>query len=729
MNPAIRIALSTSALAAFFLLPTGAPVWFDGPPWSNPLETVLLTAAFPFLFFVGRAFLALPGTVMGSLILLGCKIILTIASPQGGLGVRVYANEASMEEGRWEKTYLTLWKGGCSDILKRGYRTKRDFPIEWMNRYPSRDGREERLWMEVSGYVVLPPDTRFRILSGGLIGGEWRISQKEGKQFVLPFSAPQGKGSVVHSLGTNGAVFRLSGRLHFGPGEWSFIPYLEGKKGGNLFEVPFGVLWQDAEGPGISRGKTALLKGLALMNDGGVCLFFGCWLLFWISLRFRSGLLGTFPVLLGVVGCFLPWLFHRIFFPAVNDPTLRIYLAMSLFLLSAVLILWSSVKEASLKKEGAQCTRLFLGVVGPGVLVFCFLQWWPDMGRMSFLSLGDDWRTYQNFAREIFVGGDIWHRQEPVFAYQPLYRYVVGLLHLFFGQSMIAQNFLDVWSVLIGGGILLSLSYKLTDSLPIAFLAPWIYLTLEWGGAFRHHIGRGLQEHTAMLFMMLTIGWLFQRGSLSWKRAATGGLLAALGFYLRMDHLGVLAAAGTVWIQHPPGSFSKVWKAWWKALFCHKGPFMVFGGMLLAALLSIPLRNGIIGGKWVFNSVGNLNILRCYSWSCSLENLRKLLFASDPSLPFTSTPVSWATASVLFPGTVIALMALFVRKGPLTYFPLSLGILLTGLIAPYIWVKVVAYPPRFSIHLLPLAVLSMTVALHHALSYLNLRLRNKPLRP
>lgn len=261
------------------------------------------------------------------------------------------------------------------------------------------------------------------------------------------------------------------------------------------------------------------------------------------------------------------------------------------------------------------------------------------------------------------------------------------------------------------------LTQFLTGSLLLSFFAPWLYLTLELGGAFRHHIGRGLQEHVAMVMVMITVWLMVTQRELTWKRAALGGLAATFGFYLRMDHLGVLAASAVAGMPQPAGSFGTVWKGWFKSLWRQKRRVSLFGLILGLAVLSIPLRNKMIGGMWVFTHPSNLNLLWCSSWSCTANNFIKLLFAYDPALPCTSFYLSMMTAVILLPGVAIAVVALFFRKGPLVFYPLGLSLILLGLVVPYIWVKVVAYPPRFSIHLLPLAVLSLTITSHRAFEY------------
>ena len=68
---------------------------------------------------------------------------------------------------------------------------------------------------------------------------------------------------------------------------------------------------------------------------------------------------------------------------------------------------------------------------------------------------------------------------------------------------------------------------------------------------------------------------------------------------------------------------------------------------------------------------------------------------------------------VLTFGTLVALIALIWRPRALLNFPLSISLSVVGLLAPYAFVGVLGYPPRFSIHLLPLAILSLMFFLNN----------------
>lgn len=82
-----------------------------------------------------------------------------------------------------------------------------------------------------------------------------------------------------------------------------------------------------------------------------------------------------------------------------------------------------------------------------GVL-FCFGHPALDINNLrsiASLPADQDGLEYQTFARNIFVHGDAFLAQTPPRAYKVLFPYLVGLLHIGFGQSAAAQFFINAW--------------------------------------------------------------------------------------------------------------------------------------------------------------------------------------------------------------------------------------------------------------------------------------------
>ena len=177
---------SLLAFALILILPSGVDSWFNGLPWSGALETIALALVIPFLILTGRIFLSIPVTTLALSLLLLLKIFLTLFAPQAGWGIRVYSTPEALEKGIWERTYISIWKGDFSDVLERPFKTKVDFPIEWMNRY--NQARRDNPWLGLtsSGFVHLPLTTRLIVVTKGVIEGHWEVINESGVKNKLP---------------------------------------------------------------------------------------------------------------------------------------------------------------------------------------------------------------------------------------------------------------------------------------------------------------------------------------------------------------------------------------------------------------------------------------------------------------------------------------------------------------------------------------------------------------
>jgi hypothetical protein len=106
---------------------------------------------------------------------------------------------------------------------------------------------------------------------------------------------------------------------------------------------------------------------------------------------------------------------------------------------------WTSMKRVM----QANVTLLVFLLFGPTLFLFYIVQWWSGIDRIADWSFGDDWSRYQLFAFRIAAWGDILSGGgEPIFYYQPFYRYIVAFFHWIFGKAVVAQQLFDVWCVL-----------------------------------------------------------------------------------------------------------------------------------------------------------------------------------------------------------------------------------------------------------------------------------------
>lgn len=681
------------------MLPSGVEAALDGLPWQKPAEALIVAAALPLLLLLDRKWLSFKPALLLIAVILFAKVILALLAPQSGWCLRVYAGPHEAQKGQIARTWERLWCKGCSAILSKPMADPRELPAEWLNRLDEPQRSQAAPIIQLTGYAAVPQGWGLAVAAKGIRGGLLQARDEKGRLWEMPLLKRQIQSIKPGTGNMPGGRLKIDGRLAYGPikGEpWSLAPLLVGPNSRVVPARGKGVLWRDKTGVEMSLVWLKVLRGLARAVDWGLGLWFVGWLVWALAGLYRKVVLSPSVATAAITGLIVWWLLPRMGHDPLFVPHGAAFAALGV------------LTVLSFRKQAAESPSPGLAVllsIGPLLLLHFGQQWAAEAGRFSIYSMGDDWLTYQRHASDIVMGQDyLMAKRQPILYEQPLYRYVTALFHFFFGQSTMAQNFLDVWSAIGGAGLVAALAVRLGAPTAWAFMAAWLYVNFELGDRFLLHIGRGLQEHSAMLLMLLA-AWAAlraraQRG-LAW--AAMAGLFAMAGFWLRMDHLGVLAGLGLLMVPEVAGGWTAAWRNLIAGAWQRRKRILIYWGLLIAGVLAIIIRNGLIGGQWVLVHPDNASFLD----RSLLENFKALLDVLDGS-----DRGALISARVMWPGAILGLLALVLRFGPLKEYPLSLGISLAGLLTPYLVVQASAYFPRWSIHLLPLACLSMALFLN-----------------
>lgn len=688
------------SLALALGLPSAVPGYFDGLPWVGHAETLTLAVLLPSLLLLHGAFLRGRWVAGFLLAIVALKTVLWLALPPAGLGLRVYDSPQSLADGRWQRTYASLWDEGVSAVLDAPLRDRRAFPVEWMNRLYERSVPEPpRYWaaLEFGGSVRMPADAHIVALADGVSCDELYTVDDNGTARAVPVVGAAPAATVAAVAGPERTV-SLHGHLCFGDApKWSLDLLVVDASGAARSALAYGTAWRTGAGAKLGSAAVALARAGQVAADLGVGGLLLLWCAAALRTLWRSRVLGPAEATVAVAGTLLALSLPRFGF----DPTGRVQLAVALGLTGLFWLAWVWVgpgRAAAL----SELPRRLLVVAGAPLLAFFARLWWDDIGRVSWMTSYDDWTMYQIFAREIFVEGDVWGAQNhPVWVYQPLYRYLVGALHALFGASVVAQRFVDVWAVVAAAAVSAVYARHWTGSGRFALLAAYLYLGCELGWQFTAHIGLGMTEHTALLFLMLSAWAVPRSGSPRAGAVLWAGLLGAVCVLVRMDFLpAVLALALVPLVLQPDGAPTwQLWLQWLREALARWRWLAAFWGIVLAAVLAVALRNWVVGDQFLLTPSQSRTV---HTLERSLTFLAVLLNAHKPAqvgLP----------ALILWPAAVAGIAALFWRRGLLARFPVQLGLIMLALVVPYLIYNPLDYVPRKSINVLPWAAVSVSV--------------------
>ena len=718
-----KLTLGIMLFGLVFALPSGISAWFDGLPWVNATETLAVFVVVPFLLILGWRFLALRLPMLFLSVLLVLKIVLFVGSPSGGWLIKVDPNLTQEQSAKyhpfqlvegdsWIKTYATSWNKNASGILKNSWTQKPDFPLDWVLMGSLECGVSGvKCWEEVNpiidieGVLVIPEGKKFVLLAEGVQDGTLLAINDSGEDFVLLPSANIKEATLQQYQLPRDGKWRVSGKLHYAGANWSLIPALVDSNGGISSDLGREVLWQDERVDHIGFYKT-----LSMITDGGIIIFLLAWIVWMAGSLVQLKILNIpFAVFSGsaIVISFLMVPVFAYMFQVVGlfDPTTASYLGLSITMAGTGFLIWVLWKKDLRNFQADRIVPSVLLFFGPALLLFFVNREWSVTGQWANWGAGDDWTSYQFFARKIVVEGEWLNAGEGVFIMQPFYRYFVGVYHWLFGQSAFVQHMADVWCVLGATIILASLANKLRLSAFIIFIACGIYLVINLIGAFRYHIGISLVENHAMILMMLAAWLLYKAREGGRGRIVLAALFGSLGFWTRLDHLGAIAGLAFLAFEPVEGPTGG-WKGYWERLKLHWDRLALYWGGGIFSVLVLCYRNWWLGGAFYPVDNKHANLILDLPRGDYYQIITGVTWLNFP-------PISGVVVAV---GTFIALLALVWRPKVLQCFPLSLGITLIGLMAPFAFLTVTGYAPRFSIHLLPLAILSLAIFVHHFLT-------------
>ncbi len=172
-------------------------------------------------------------------------------------------------------------------------------------------------------------------------------------------------------------------------------------------------------------------------------------------------------------------------------------------------------------------------------LVFVGVGSIDHVGKFSFYAGGDDMWMFQRLAYRTFLEGFFLEGGQVTFHHQPLYRWIAGGLHMIFGDSSIGEFFWD-GACLLALALFAGETTRRLAGFGWGLAATALTLTLILWGPTWGFFGAGLSENSsAGLIYMAALAAITAE---AWPGMLTAGVLAALGYYTRLNNLPMALA-------------------------------------------------------------------------------------------------------------------------------------------------------------------------------------------
>ena len=343
-------------------------------------------------------------------------------------------------------------------------------------------------------------------------------------------------------------------------------------------------------------------------------------------------------------------------------------------------------------REQLRTIRGAFVLIGVPWLAFVGVTAFDHVAKFSFYAGGDDQWTFQRFAYRIYMQGYWLEGGEPTFWFQPGYRWIAGAWHMVFGDSSIGEFYWDgicltivalfafeavkriggfKWGLIAAAGVLTIVIQG----------PPWLY----WGSGLSESAAAGFIYAAALSAMLAS----------NWRLRVAAGVLATLGFYVRLNNLPLAFAIAVFAIPHDVRA-ADLWRPRrWLARVDWTTAATIAGVVALGIML-FAWRTWYFTGHFSVFQGTTIGVNSIYQPGMSVPELaRRMLDSAWMVLSMNDPPrFVWYATPLMAAGAIAIAAALYVpiaRDLPLSVVLFFLAAMSGALVA-----RGVAYSGRFS---------------------------------
>ncbi len=322
------------------------------------------------------------------------------------------------------------------------------------------------------------------------------------------------------------------------------------------------------------------------------------------------------------------------------------------------------------------------------------------IGVFRLYGSGHDYWMYQRFAYVIVMQGHWLEGGSATFWFQPFYRWIVGILHLIFGDSSVGESFWDGACVLVSALFSFHFVRKFSGfwwgiAAGVATLAVFTLGTWQF-------VGLGLSEISSAGFIYLAALFALRSRTGHTRAAVAAGILATLGFYTRLNNLPMAAGVGFLALPISQPARTIFQPRNWVSHVAWQTVAVVEGTLLIGVLL-------LAGRSWYYNGVFSawygtqIGLLSVWQHGAPLALTLNRIAGSVMMVLTMNDPArfAWYALPLLLGAIASALAITGVPR--LRELPLGLVLFCLSSIAGAFVARGSAYPGRFSIHVIAVA--------------------------
>jgi hypothetical protein len=672
---------------SIFFIQSGYSVFFDGLPWLNNIEVVTTCLFIPIILIFKRGLFKNFNIKVLIIFFFSIKLIL-IAFPKNGISFKQYLNEESLKNDNFIKTYDSFWNNNYSSIQTSDWNSKKNFPIDWDYTSISNLQNDQKIFKDIEDFNKLKLIYKIKFFLN--LDSSYNFNyntiglQKESSLKYRKVDSPDW--SFLNFNQKNfleKGIYEFEGLLYMSGADWSLqseIYDLNNKK----IDFPYQKIFYEKKDNNYFLLKINFFQYLSFFLDFSL-VFFLLYLVFENFIKkFFIYFLSIILLILTLFSNYLISFFYKDIFGSLG-------IVISLLLLFLYYLFDKN-------KQKYHSLYDFFIVIFPSFFIFFFLKFFYLLNVYTFLDPGNDWVAFENFSREIVVSGKWLEAGELVFWFRPGMRYIFAFNHILYGKTVFSVFFLDAWFLLGIVFYFIKILRLLDIDTKLSLITGLLLMVIYLGDNFRWLIGRGLQEWLAAFLLFLSIYLILKlKYSKTFKSMLIFIILiSVIHSWLREEHIFIILSS--IFFYNLSYSNNCIFRDIIKFIKVNYKILLIYFFFTTVGFLLLFVRNYYLGGKTGLDHPTFTHISGPYNSIIKFWVL------------FTGTQ-HWSSnfprlySVFLFFGLFIAILSLINTKIYKRINNFAVVISIFALYFPYVFTSNVGYPPRFSIHFLPLSIM------------------------